>query len=96
MEGISGSNFLCFEGRVIPGNPLLDSHRKFLCFLQNPRGLGLCSDKSIIVVNHVPFPSASVEVIAIWIRTSSKRELDYLERNPVMTSADDPVGVDGS
>lgn len=70
---------LSFQRRMILGNPLLDDCNEFLDLGENLLCLSLGGDKSVIVVDHVQFSPASLDVIAVRVRSFPKRELDHIE-----------------
>jgi hypothetical protein len=67
-------------------DPPLDEFGEFFDFRQNFRGLRFGSNKSIAIVDDIPLPPASVEVVTEWIRSFANRELNHVERNPVVPS----------
>src|SRR5260370_10474824 len=72
---------------MILGNPLLDDRNEFLGLGHNLLRLSLGGDKGVIVVNHVPLPPASIEVITVRVSSFPNRELNHVERNPVVSGA---------
>src|SRR6516225_10416095 len=77
---------------MILGNPLLDDLNELLTPLSRLMVFVTISFASVfIVINHVPFPPASVEIITVRVCRFSNRELNHIKRNPVVSSADDPI-----
>src|SRR6516225_10910014 len=76
---------------MILGNPLLDDLNELLGLRHNLLRLSLSRDKGLIVINPVRFPPASVEIITVRVCRFSNPELNHIERNPVVSSADDPI-----
>src|SRR5262249_60371877 len=76
---------------MILGNPLLDDVAKFLGLRHNLLRLSLGGDKGVIVINHVALSPTSVEVITVRVRGLPNRELNHVEGNPVVSSADDAL-----
>ena len=72
-------------------DPLLNHLRELFRFRENLGGLSLSGDKGVIVINHVPLAPAPVEVIAVRVRRFAKSQLNHVERNPVVSSADDAI-----
>ena len=76
---------------MIFGDPLLDDSDEFFGLGQDLFRFSLGGDKGVIVINNVPLSPASVEVITVRVRSFADRELNHIERNPVVSSADDAV-----
>lgn len=68
-------------------DPPLDQFGEFFGFRQNFRSLRFGSNKSIVIVDDIPLPPASVEVVTERIRSFANRDLNHVERNPVVPSA---------
>src|SRR5271165_2721446 len=76
---------------MILGDPLLDHfhelfrvHHDLCCF-------SLGSNETLVIVNYVPLPPTSIEVIAVRFRSFANRELNDFKRNPVVPCAHDAV-----
>lgn len=69
----------------------LDEFGELFRFHQNLRKFRLGSNRSIVIADNLPLPSASVGVVTERIRGFGNREFSHVERNPVVTSADQAI-----
>jgi hypothetical protein len=76
---------------MILGDPLLDDLNEFFGLCQNLLCFSLGGNKRVIVINQVSLSPTSVEVITVGVRTFANRELNRVERNPVVSRANDTI-----
>lgn len=66
------------------GDPLLYHIRESFGFSGQSVVLRIASNKSVVIVNHVPLPLASVEIVAIRVSSLANREFKDFNANPVV------------
>src|SRR6476469_5810983 len=83
--------FSGFHRRMIFCDPLLHDLNEFFRLRHNLLCFRFRRNENIVVVNHVPLPPASVEIITIRVRSFPNCQLNHVEGNPVVSSAGDAV-----
>jgi len=80
-----------FTERNMQPCSLIDDLSEFFGLFQNLLCFSLGGNKRIIVINHGSLSPTSVEVITVRVSNFANRKLDHIERNPVVSSADDAI-----